>query len=86
MEIHDADPARAVAKNDQLLAQDSNSLGQVAEGVSTAETALRIARQQGVQTPITQVVDDVIKAKLPAKDAVSFLMERAPAKEGGFAE
>ncbi|MCH8978744.1 MAG: NAD(P)-dependent glycerol-3-phosphate dehydrogenase [Armatimonadetes bacterium] len=62
------------------------SLGQVAEGVSTAETALRIARQNGVQTPITQVVDDVIKAKLAAKAAVSLLMERAPAKEGGFAE
>lgn len=67
---------------DDILA----SLGQVAEGVSTAETALRIARQQGVQTPITQVVDDVIKAKLSAKEAVSLLMERAPAKEGGFGE
>ena len=62
------------------------SLGQVAEGVSTADTALRIARQHGIQTPITQVVDDVIKAKLSARDAVSLLMERAPAKEEGFAE
>lgn len=63
-----------------------SELGQVAEGVSTAETALRIARQHQVPVPITEVVDSVIKGKVAAREAVSLLMERAPAKEGEFGE
>jgi glycerol-3-phosphate dehydrogenase (NAD(P)+) len=63
-----------------------SELGQVAEGVSTAETALRIARQNQVPVPITEVVDSVIKGKVAAREAVSLLMERAPAKEGEFGE
>lgn len=61
-----------------------DEIGQVAEGVSTAETALRLARQLQVAVPITEVVDGVIKEKLRAREAVPMLMERAPAKEGGF--
>ena len=62
------------------------SLGQVAEGVSTAETALRLARQHGVQVPITEVMHAVIRGDLAAKDSVSLLMERAPATERVFGE
>ena len=67
---------------DQILA----SLGQVAEGVPTAKTAVRLARQHGVQVPITEVMQNVIEGTLKAKDSVSLLMERAPAKEGVFGE
>ncbi|HXH62325.1 MAG TPA: NAD(P)H-dependent glycerol-3-phosphate dehydrogenase [Fimbriimonadaceae bacterium] len=59
-------------------------IGQVAEGVSTTDAALRLARQLGVSVPITEVVDGVIKERLRAKDVVPMLMERAPASEGGF--
>ena len=38
------------------------------------------------ETPITEVVDSVIKGKVAAREAVSLLMERAPAKEGEFGE
>lgn len=59
-------------------------LGQVAEGVSTAETALRMARQHQIPVPIIEVVDSVVKGKVAPREAVSLLMERAPAKEGEF--
>jgi glycerol-3-phosphate dehydrogenase (NAD(P)+) len=61
-----------------------DELGQVAEGVSTAETALRIAGQLDVPTPITQVVVGVVKGELLASQSVPLLMKRAPTKEGGF--
>jgi glycerol-3-phosphate dehydrogenase (NAD(P)+) len=61
-----------------------DELGQVAEGVSTAETALRMARQHHVAVPIIEVVDSVIKGTVAPREAVSLLMERAPAKEGEF--
>jgi glycerol-3-phosphate dehydrogenase (NAD(P)+) len=61
-------------------------VGQVAEGVSTAETALRMARQRAIPVPITEVVDSVVKGKVAPREAVSLLMERAPAREGGFGE
>ncbi len=63
-----------------------DELGQVAEGVSTAETALRMARQHQIPVPITEVVDSVIKGRVAPREAVSLLMERAPAKEGEFGE
>jgi len=61
-----------------------NEIGQVAEGVSTAETAVRLARGLNVSAPITDVVDAVIRRRVAARDAVTLLMERAPAKEGEF--
>lgn len=70
----------------QALNDILESLGQVAEGVSTAETALRLARQHGVKVPITEVMNAVIKGDLAARDSVSILMERAPATEGVFGE
>jgi glycerol-3-phosphate dehydrogenase (NAD(P)+) len=61
-----------------------NELGQVAEGVSTAETALRLARQMQVDVPITEVVDSVVKGRVAPREGVSMLMQRAPAREGEF--
>lgn len=61
-------------------------LGQVAEGVSTADTACRLARQLNVEAPISEVVDGVIKQRVMPKEAVSLLMERSPTREGVFGE
>ena len=63
-----------------------SELGQVAEGVPTADTAVRLARELQVQAPITEVVDSVIKGRVAPREAVSLLMERAPAKEGEFGQ
>jgi glycerol-3-phosphate dehydrogenase (NAD(P)+) len=63
-----------------------SELGQVAEGVSTAETALRLAKELQVSAPITEVVDAVVKRRVAPREAVSLLMERAPAKEGEFGQ
>lgn len=67
------------------LTEVLSEVGQVAEGVSTAETALRMARQMQIPAPITEVVDSVVKGKVAPREAVSLLMERAPAREGGIA-
>lgn len=61
-------------------------IGQVAEGVSTAETALYLAKDLKVSVPITEIVDSVIRRRVAARDAVTLLMERAPAREGEFGE
>jgi glycerol-3-phosphate dehydrogenase (NAD(P)+) len=67
------------------LTEVLSEVGQVAEGVSTAETALRMARKKQIPAPITEVVDSVVKGKVAPREAVSLLMERAPAREGGIA-
>lgn len=57
-------------------------IGQVAEGVSTAELALGLARKLGVDAPITEVVFGVMHKGLDPRSAVWQLMERTPKKEG----
>lgn len=63
-----------------------SEIGQVAEGVATAETAIGLAKTLGVSVPITEVVHGVIKKRIAPREAVTMLMERAPAKEGEFGE
>jgi glycerol-3-phosphate dehydrogenase (NAD(P)+) len=63
-----------------------NEIGQVAEGVSTAETAVGLAKGIGVPVPITEVVNAVVRKHIAPREAVTLLMERAPAKEGEFGE
>jgi glycerol-3-phosphate dehydrogenase (NAD(P)+) len=62
----------------QDLEQALAAVGQVAEGVPTSESALRLAKAHNVETPIFQAVDDVIKRRISPLQAVSQLMERAP--------
>ena len=57
-------------------------IGQVAEGVSTADIALHMASELGVDMPITDVVKQVMKGTLKPRDAVWLLMERTPKREG----
>lgn len=57
-------------------------IGQVAEGVNTADQAVRLARQHEVPMPIFQVLHGVIIGDYDPRDAVQALMERTPRREG----
>jgi len=64
------------------LKQILDNIGQVAEGVTTANLALQMARRLGVQAPITEVVQAVMLGTVEPRSAVWQLMERTPKKEG----
>jgi glycerol-3-phosphate dehydrogenase (NAD(P)+) len=70
----------------RTVEQVLSEIGQVAEGVATAETAINLAKTHGVSVPITEVVHAVIKNQIAPREAVNMLMERAPAKEGEFGQ
>lgn len=57
---------------DRILAE----LGHVAEGVGSSRAALELARQRGVEMPITQAVCAVLFEGLPARSAVQALLAR----------
>lgn len=57
------------------------SVGQVAEGVSTVEAAVGLSRKLGVQTPIFEAVDSVVRGRVKPLEAVTMLMERTPKRE-----
>jgi glycerol-3-phosphate dehydrogenase (NAD(P)+) len=65
-----------------LLKEALEEIGQVAEGVPTSEAAMILARRAGVQIPVFEAIDSVLRAKLKPLDAVSMLMERLPRAEG----
>jgi glycerol-3-phosphate dehydrogenase (NAD(P)+) len=62
----------------KTLAQTLVDLGHVAEGVSTAREVARLAKQQGIDMPITVAVDAVLHQDLPAALAVEQLLARDP--------
>lgn len=68
--------ARDVALPDAL-----QSLGHVAEGVYTARAVDRLARELGVDMPITRAVCRVMDENIPARDAVQELLRRDPKPE-----
>jgi glycerol-3-phosphate dehydrogenase (NAD(P)+) len=68
--------ARDVALPDAL-----QSLGHVAEGVYTARAVNRLARELGVDMPITRAVCRVMDENIPAWDAVQELLQRDPQPE-----
>ena len=57
------------------------SLGHVAEGVPTAHAADRLARELGVEMPITRAVCRVLDGNIPALEAVQELLQRDPPPE-----
>jgi glycerol-3-phosphate dehydrogenase (NAD(P)+) len=57
---------------DDILAQ----LGHVAEGVNSAQTALRLAKQYAIAMPITEAVNAVLFAGANPQDAVKSLLGR----------
>ena len=65
----------------KTLAQVLAELGHVAEGVYSAATVLRRARDKGVEMPITEAVVAVLEGRLTPQQAVGQLMQRAPNTE-----
>lgn len=64
------------------LAEALQEVGQVAEGVTTSESAVLLGRRHQVPVPIFEAVDAVIRGKVKPQEAVSLLMERQPKTEG----
>ena len=64
------------------LSEALHTLGQVAEGVGTAEAAVHLARHQGIQIPVFETIDSVLREHIAPKAAVSLLMERFTREEG----
>jgi len=64
-----------LAKN-KTLPQILEELGQVAEGVETAEKIFQLSKQLGIQMPIVEQVYNVIYQQKPAKQAVHDLLNR----------
>jgi glycerol-3-phosphate dehydrogenase (NAD(P)+) len=56
-------------------------LGHVAEGITTALEAERLAAKLGIDMPITQAVSSLLKGKLSPQEAVASLLARNPAEE-----
>jgi glycerol-3-phosphate dehydrogenase (NAD(P)+) len=52
------------------------ALGHVAEGVRCAQAVLAIAREHGIEMPITQAVCAVLFDGVAPRDAVSALLRR----------
>ena len=48
----------------------------VAEGVTTARSALALANREGVEMPIVEAVNKVLFEGQPARDAIGALMTR----------
>ncbi len=63
------------------LATVLRELGHVAEGVYTARAVDRLAREIGVEMPITRAVCRVMDGSIPARDAVQELLQRDPKAE-----
>lgn len=72
---------RAIGEG-STLQEAIKSVGQVAEGVPTSESAMILARRHNVPAPIFESVDSVIRARVRPMEAVSYLMERMPKSEG----
>jgi len=70
----------ALAEN-KSLPQILEELGHVAEGVYTAREVDRLARQLGVEMPISGAVAAVLDGRLNATQAVEQLMARDPKEE-----
>jgi glycerol-3-phosphate dehydrogenase (NAD(P)+) len=59
---------------DKALAE----LGQVAEGVTSSESAIVLARRHGVEVPVMAAVAGVVAGRIDPRQAVGMLMDRAP--------
>ena len=63
------------------LEQVLRELGHVAEGVYTARAVDRLARELGIEMPITRAVCRVLDENVSARDAVQQLLQRDPKAE-----
>ncbi len=51
-------------------------LGHVAEGATTAIEVAALAREMGVEMPITEAVDQILRQEMPPREAVAALLAR----------
>ena len=51
-------------------------IGMVVEGINALEAAVELADKYGVEMPIVNAVDSILKGKLPPREAVNGLMNR----------
>ena len=56
-------------------------LGQVAEGVKVASMAVKLAKHQGVEMPITSTVNAILERQTSVESAIEQLLSRAPATD-----
>ncbi len=66
----------------KLVKDALQEIGQVAEGVGTARSALELARRHGVEVPITEEVCAVLFEGKAPREAVEKLMMRRAKEEG----
>lgn len=59
-------------------------IGQVAEGVATADAVLSLGRDYDVEIPIMETTQAVIRGRMKAAEGVARLMEKLPRREGLF--
>lgn len=67
----------------ESLEQVKTRLGQVAEGIYTARIAAELARELGIEMPITTHVADVLEGKCSPREAVADLLSREQGPERG---
>jgi glycerol-3-phosphate dehydrogenase (NAD(P)+) len=63
------------------VAQAAAAMSQTAEGVASCGPVLELARARGVEMPITEVVDAVMRDGLPVAQAASMLASRSAKPE-----
>jgi glycerol-3-phosphate dehydrogenase (NAD(P)+) len=65
-----------------LSVDEASSMnGQIAEGVKSSESVLALARRQGVEMPITEVMTAVMHQGLPVSEAAALLASRSAKPE-----
>ncbi|MEE4376383.1 MAG: NAD(P)H-dependent glycerol-3-phosphate dehydrogenase [Candidatus Competibacteraceae bacterium] len=65
----------------QSAAAAQADIGQVVEGIATARTIIQLARQHGVDMPITEQVERVLRQEQNPRQAVEMLLARDPKPE-----
>ncbi len=65
----------------QSLHNALDEVGQVAEGVATSECVGVLARRHGVEMPVFEAIELVIRGRIRPLEGVSRLMERLPKEE-----
>jgi glycerol-3-phosphate dehydrogenase (NAD(P)+) len=63
------------------LADALREIDQVAEGVATSESVMVLARRHGLQVPVFEAIENIVRGRLTPADGVIALMERVPKSE-----
>jgi glycerol-3-phosphate dehydrogenase (NAD(P)+) len=66
----------------RTLSEALSEVGQVAEGVATADCAMKLAQRHDVSMPVFEATELVLRGRLDPRRAVELLMERTPQREG----